>query len=246
MVNSHRTPERTDAAGTDADWLAALARELGAETDVDAVWGRVVAASLSQVEGADHAGITLLSQKSVSTPVASDDLVRVIDQRQYAIGQGPCLTAARDQQAVVHAPDLATDTRWPEFGAAVADLDVRSMLSFQLYTETGPATTTIGALNIYSATSHAFTDDSVHTGTLLAAHAAVAVAAATKSSNLRIALDTRDTIGQAKGVLMERYKITAAQAFDLLIAASQRSNSRLKDVAAHLADTGELVDRPRP
>ncbi len=218
------------------DRLAALVRQLATEPEVDGVLARVVDASVSQIDGAEHAGITLLSGKSVSTPVATDEMVREVDRQQYATGQGPCLTAALEFQPVVRVDDLRTDARWPAFSAAVAYLGLRSMLSFQLYTDSD----TIGALNVYAAPTGAFSDDSVHTGTLLAAHAAAAATAASTTANLRIALDSRDLIGQAKGILIERYKITAEQAFDLLIAASQRSHRKLKDVAAGLTATGEL------
>ena len=223
------------------DLLATLARELAAEDDRDAVLARVVDASVSQIDGAERAGITVLTRKAVSTPVATDDLVRAIDKHQYITGEGPCLTAARDQQHVVRVDDLHTDSRWPEFSAAVAELRVRSMLSFQLYTANPTGADTIGALNIYAAAPNAFTDDAVHTGTVLAAHAAVAAAAAHKTSNLRVALQSRDTISQAKGILMERFKITPEQAFDVLIAASQHTHHRLRDVAERLTTTGELV-----
>jgi transcriptional regulator with GAF, ATPase, and Fis domain len=210
---------------------------MGAESHLDAVWDRVVQACVTQIDGADHAGITLLTGDSVSTPAASDELVRIIDRHQYATGEGPCLTAAIDHEAVVRVADLTLDTRWPKFSAAVVGLGVRSMLAFQLYTDSD----TIGGLNIYARTPDAFSDDSVHTGTLLAAHAAVAVAAASHSEHLRTALASRDAIGQAKGILMERYKITADQAFDLLIAASQQTHRKLKDIASDLAATGELT-----
>lgn len=236
LVSTDRTTERAETR-PDPDLLAKLARQMGSESHLDAVWDRVVQACVVQIDGAEQAGITLLTGNSVSTPAATDELVRVIDRHQYATREGPCLTAALEHQAVVTAPDLTTDTRWPKFSAAVTGLGVRSMLSFQLYTDTD----TIGGLNIYASEPDAFSDDSVHTGTLLAAHAAVAVAAATHSEHLRIALESRDTIGQAKGILMERYKITANHAFDLLILASQQTHRKLKDVAAELAASGELT-----
>ena len=114
-------------------------------------------------------------------------------------------------------------------------LELRSMLSFQLYTDTD----TLGALNIYAPQVAAFTEDSEHTGTLLAAHAAVAATANTRHAHLRVALGTRDVIGQAKGILMERYKITAEQAFDLLISASSCTNLKLREVAEQLSTTPE-------
>ena len=224
-----------DDASTPLD-VGSLARELMAEDTLDALLQRVVDASIANVEGAEHAGVTILTESSVTTPAASDDLVIEIDRRQYGTGQGPCLTAALEQLTVVRVPDLAVDPRWPAFTAAVEDLDVRSVLSFQLYT----GEDTIGALNLYASGVDAFTDESVYTGQLLAAHAAVAAVAAEKSGQLRSALRSRDVIGQAKGILMERYKITADQAFEVLIQASQRSNRKLHVVAEDLTTTGQL------
>jgi GAF domain-containing protein len=222
---------------TDADGFAALARSLAAEANVPAVLSRVVKASVTQIEGAEHAGITALSRHAASTPAASDDVVLAIDNLQYRTGEGPCLSAAADHEAVVIVDDLTTDARWPVFGPGAVRHGIRSMLSFHLYTDRD----TIGALNIYARQPHAFTPGSVRTGVLLAAHSAVAIAAATTSADLRIALESRDVIGQAKGILMERYKITATKAFDLLITASQNSNRKLRDVAAELTDAGALL-----
>lgn len=229
-------------AGPDPDWFADLARRLAADDQLDAVLNRVVQASRRRVAGAEHAGITMVTGRSVETPAATDPLVRDVDRLQYATGQGPCLAAAVERHRAVRVDDLGTDRRWPEFSAAAADLGVRSMLSLQLFT----GAETIGALNLYAAAPHAFGDESVRIGSLLAAQAAAAAVAAVRTGNLRIALHTRDVIGQAKGILMERHKITAERAFDLMIGASQQTHRKLADVAADLAATGELtLDRKR-
>lgn len=224
------------AEGTPADAIAALARELASEDDSNGLLRRLVDAAVFQVDGAEHAGITVLATKSVQTVAATDDRVEQIDRHQYAAGEGPCLTAAAGEVAVVRVDDLDTDLRWPNFAPAAIRLGVRSMLSFHLYTHRD----TIGALNLYAATPNAFTDASVHTGTLLAAHAGLAAAATLKQVQLLIALDSRDVIGQAKGILMERYKITAHQAFDLLVTASQQTHMKLHELARELTETGEL------
>jgi hypothetical protein len=113
------------------------------------------------------------------------------------------------------------------------------MLSLRLYVRGD----TLGALNLYASEPDAFTSDSEHIGALFAAHAAVAMSDAQRVQQLQIAADVRDLIGQAKGILMERYKLTAVQAFELLVRASQTTNTRLADIARHLADTGELPVR---
>lgn len=233
---THRgAPLSTERPGPDL--FAQLARELAAEADVHGVMRRVVDAAAFQLDGADHAGITVLSKRGVSTPVYTEEVVLRIDEAQYSAEEGPCLDAARDAMPMVRADDLSTEQRWPTFAAAAVELGVLSMLSFQLYTEHD----TIGALNIYAKKPNAFDDEDCHTGMLLATHAAVAAAAAAQAGNLRTALESRDVIGQAKGILMSRYKLTADQAFDLLITASQRTHRKLNDVAAQLAATGELA-----
>jgi transcriptional regulator with GAF, ATPase, and Fis domain len=221
----------------DVDGLAALARSLAAEADLEGVLSSVLTASLTHIEGAEYAGITAFSRHGASTPVATDELVLVIDQLQYATGEGPCLSAAADHEAAVLVDDLTADARWPVFSDGAVSHGIASMLSLHLYT----ARDTIGALNVYAHRPHAFTADSVHTGVLLAAHSAAAIAAATTTRDLRRALDSRDVIGQAKGILMERFKITSADAFDMLITASQDFNRKLRDVAAEVTETGVLV-----
>ena len=100
----------------------------------------------------------------------------------------------------------------------------------------------LGALNLYSRSADSFTDESEHVGRLFASHAAVAFAGADKVHHLNVALARRDLIGQAKGILMERFKITADQAFSILVRVSQDSNRKLFDLAEELAQTGHLAE----
>jgi hypothetical protein len=147
-----------------------------------------------------------------------------------------------DERNVVLVDDLAADLRWPRFAARATACGVASVLSFQLST-TGD---TIGTLNLYARAAHAFTDESVLVGAMLSAHAAVAMDATVALDRLHRALAGRDVIGQAKGILMERYGLSDGQAFDLLIAASQHPNPKLHDIAADLAATGALPDPRKP
>lgn len=196
----------------------------------------MVDAAVAEVPGAEHAGVTILDHDSVSTPVATSEVVAVIDRAQYETGQGPCVHAAVD--GVVRSDDLDNEPRWPRFAPHAVEMGIRSMLSFHLYARND----TIGALNIYARAADAFNESSVHMGTLLATHAAVALTQTKKEANLRIALESRDVIGQAKGILMERFKIDNAAAFDLLIAVSQHTHRKLRDIAEDLATTGSLHD----
>lgn len=242
MVNDStrrgRRHDRDSVAGDvhAGEQLAELIREIGSATTVEEVLESVVAAVVREVPGAQFCGITVLSRDGAVTPAASDDLVVRVDSWQYTTGQGPCLQAA-DTGVIVRTDDLRSDPRWPRFAQAAAAEGVRSVLAFPLFTETG----TIGALNIYSRTEATLGMESERIGFLMAAHAATAIVATRTTANLRIALDSRDVIGQAKGILMERYKIDADRAFSLLLRRSQETNVKLAQIARHLAATGELA-----
>ena len=95
------------------------------------------------------------------------------------------------------------------------------------------------ALNLYAHEVEAFTNESEHVGRLLAAQAAVAYSGAQRAENLLAAIETRDLIGQAVGLLMERYSITASRSFDTLVRYSRQTNRKLRDVAAELVRDAE-------
>jgi len=140
-------------------------------------------------------------------------------------------------QKTVRVPDLCTEQRWPEFARRACELGAGSMLSFQLFVEGD----NLGALNLISCQRGGFDEESEHVGLPFAAHAAIAFAAADKQDQMRQAIHTRDLIGQAKGILMERFKIDADQAFHILTKASQHTNRKLRDVAEQLVYAGDLA-----
>ncbi len=216
--------------------LSDLARTLQDEDTAQETLDAIVGAAVGTVPGAQEAGLTVvIRRREVETQAATADLVRQVDKAQYETGEGPCLDATYKHRTV-RLPDMTQEKRWPEFTRCAVELGVRSMLSFQLYVHRG----NLGALNLYSCERNAFDDESEHVGLLFAAHAAVAMSGARQQEQLRRAIAVRDLIGQAKGVLMERHKLTADQAFALLVRASQQTNSKLVDVAEYLVDTGEL------
>jgi GAF domain-containing protein len=161
-----------------------------------------------------------------------------VDALQSETGQGPCLDASYEER-VVSVPDLSSDQRWPDFSQQAYKLGARSMLSFQLFVNGDH----LGALNLFGRDVNVFDAESERIGALVAAHAAVAVAGSQQVSQLTLALDTRDLIGQAKGILMERYKITAQQAFLLLSRASSELNIKLREVAEQLTVSGEMAKK---
>ncbi|WP_447002096.1 GAF and ANTAR domain-containing protein [Saccharothrix isguenensis] len=224
-----------------AQHLSQVALTLHQQTSTQDTLDEIVRAAVETVPGARHAGLMMvLTKHRVRTVSVTSDLPGQVDQIQYDTGQGPCLDALY-QEKVVSMPDVAQETRWPAFAERAALLEVSSMLSFQLFVQDDD----LGALNLYSPDTEAFDEDSARVGSLFASHAAVALAASQEREHLTEAMQTRDLIGQAKGILMERHKLTSDQAFTLLVRASQRANLKLRDLADKLVHTGELASRPR-
>ena len=218
--------------GGSADAFAAIARALLAEEDVQHTLQKICDLAVETIEGCDHAGISFLKGRNVTTPAASDDVPRAVDAIQYEVGEGPCLDAISEHE-VFETGDLGREHRWSEFaGRAQRKTGITSMLCFRLFVEGD----TLGALNLYSKAADAFDEESRTVGTVFAAHAAVALSTAIHDEQMEEALQSRDLIGQAKGILMAREGITADQAFDMLRRASQRLNMKLRDVAGAIVD----------
>ncbi|MDA0632718.1 GAF and ANTAR domain-containing protein [Nonomuraea sp. MCN248] len=219
--------------------LSELARHLREGAGVQETLDAIVRAGVDTIAGAEHAGVTVVRRRrTVETKASTDEVVREADRAQYETGQGPCLDAIYLERTV-RVSDMSAERRWPAFVERARGLGVASMLSFQLYVHED----NLGALNLYAGRPDAFGDESEHVGLLFAAHAAVAMSGAQQEEHLSRAVAMRDLIGQAKGILMERHRLTADQAFTLLVSASQETNTRLADIARHLVHTGELAGR---
>lgn len=242
MPTEHTGAENT-AEGEDrlAVRLSEIARLLQREDDSESILHEVVQAAISLIPGAEEGSISVvLDRLKVGSWAASCELPRIVDAAQEETGEGPCLDAAYEHKNV-HVPDMRNEPRWPEFAKRASAAGAQSMLALQLYVEGD----NLGALNLYSRQANAFDDESEHVGLLVAAHAAVAWAEARKIDQLGEAIQTRDLVGQAKGILMERYDINGQQAFHLLTRISQTMNIRLRRVAEELVATGELVGHRR-
>jgi GAF domain-containing protein len=197
--------------------------------------------------GDTETSVTLVDEGRPMTAVHTGDIARQCDDAQYGADAGPCLEAARTAR-VIEIPDLQRDIRWPYFSAEAFDRGVRSVLSVPLPT----GQHVIGSLNVYARKPDAFDGPSREVAARFAPYAAVALAtmgayrsARDMADNLEQALQSRATIDQAKGILMERHRITAEQSFQLLAQASMATNRKLRDVATHLVETGELPRPPR-
>lgn len=214
--------------------LADAARELEAEPDTQQTLERSVAIALELVPHAHQAGISIVHRKGrIDTPAASSSAVLQADQLQYQLDEGPSLDAIWTQDTVT-ATDLAQDPRWPQWASRVsAQFGFASMMCVQLFT----STTVVGGLNLYSTSTAAFDADDLDIATYLAAHVAVAVADSQVEDQLRLAAVNRTVIGQAQGIVMERFSIDGNRAFDLLRRVSQHSNTKLLEVATTVVST---------
>ena len=221
--------------------LADAARELEAEPDTQQTLERSVTIALDLVRHADQAGISIVHRKGrIATPAASNDAVLQADELQHQLDEGPSLDAIWTQD-IVTASDLRHDPRWPGWAPEVsARFGFASMLCVQLFT----STTVVGGINLYSTKTEAFDRDDLDIATYLAAHTAVAVAESQTEDQLRLAAVNRTAIGQAQGILMERFSINANRAFDLLRRVSQTSNTRLLDVATTIISTRRVPGVP--
>ena len=191
------------------------------------------------------ASVTLHERSGYRTAASTDPAATAVDQAQYQSHEGPCLDAV--DAAIVYAESFP-DERWPTLASRPTESGVQSALSYRLAAaSSGIADSGDGSLNSYGVIPSAFNDTAQEIGLILAAHASVAARAVDERSTLRSlgrdlqqALLSRDVIGQAKGILMERLNITPEDAFDLLRRSSQHLNLKLRDVARGLAETGEL------
>lgn len=201
--------------------------------DQEAVLRAISKAAVDTIDNAEYASVTLVTRGRIETPVMFGDLAGKCDDLQRELGEGPCVRAAVDD-IPVRIDDLANDPRWPRFAAAASALGVASMACFCLYIDGND----FGALNLHSTTPFAFDDETCSLAELFAAHCATTFGAVREKEQLRNALGSRDLIGQAKGMLMERYRIDADAAFLLLARLSQESNTKLVDVAANVVVAG--------
>ncbi|CAM4228244.1 ANTAR domain protein [Mycobacterium basiliense] len=212
--------------------LGELAIEMQSQVDAEATLQSIVDSAVVMVPGARWAGISLIEGHQVEPRVPSDPLVTKLDTYQSEVNEGPCLSALREHRTVF-IDDMATETRWPTFCQMAVELGARSLLSFQLFV----TQRNLGALNLYGGEAGVFSEDSVFIGELLAQHASVALFGAAAQVQFGDALSSRDLIGQAKGIIMERFTVDAFAAFDLLRKLSQDSNEKLVDIARRIIQT---------
>jgi len=218
--------------------MAELARTAASPRSVEDVLSDVTVMAKELIPGVDTGGVLMVGRNGKFESLAGlTELPHELDELQMRFEEGPCLQAAVDDM-IVRTDDFRTEQRWPKYAPAVVELGVLSGLSVKLYT----AERTAGALNLFAFKPNAFDGDDETVATILAAHAAAAILASRQGEQLQSALSTRDRIGQAKGIIMERYGIDDVAAFEMLRRLSQDSNVRLTDIAQRVIDTRSAND----
>jgi GAF domain-containing protein len=224
--------------------LERLGRMSLRELSMDDLLQAVADLARSVMPGRPEVSVTLLVKDRPTTVASTGSLALELDETQYDDGHGPCLHAARTGE-VTEIHDTRADDRWPAYAPHAVEHGNLSSLSVPLLIDEKEEVT--GALNIYARRADAFDDDDRQVATRLGPYAAVAagdlyayLAARDKADHLQTALTSRAAIDQAKGILMERHRLTADQAFQVLVQASMHTNRKVRDIAEQLVITGEL------
>jgi GAF domain-containing protein len=221
--------ERPDIASA----VVAAARTISHPTSLEETLHSIAEVARDSVPGIDEVGISTLQRGGdIRTRAATGDLVWELDRLQYTLGEGPCVDTLRDADILI-VPHIAEDTRWPNYVPAAVERGLRAQVAVKLYLDDEG---TLGTLNLYSAGSEEIHPDAEAIVELFAAHAAIAMGNARERENLNEALHSRKVIGQAIGILSERYGMTEDRAFAFLIRASSTANIKLRDVAQGMVD----------
>lgn len=208
----------------------------------DEALARITHTAVDAIDGCDSASITLLVGGSPRTEGATSDLSAAGDVIQYEEGEGPCLDAALTQARLIDTPDLARNPRWPRSATRIAaELGVGSMLSSRVALTSSPSRT-LGGLNLYSTAVDGFTDDDRFLTVMLTSLSGIVLSGARERQNLRAAIESRQLIGEAIGILRAQSGISRDEAFAMLSSASQRMNVKLREVAERIAERVGVTD----
>jgi GAF domain-containing protein len=210
-----------------------LGRALAPPRSIEDILAEVTSAAVELIDGADTAGILVVKDDGGFESLATtSEVPHQLDILQMTFGEGPCVQAAL-ADTMVRTNDFRTESRWPQYSPAVVEAGVLSGLSFKLYT----ADRSAGALNLFGFEPVSWDTEDETIGGVLAAHAASAILANQQERQLKTALRSRDRIGQAKGIIMERFGVDDLQAFNMLRQLSQEQNVKLNDLAQRVIET---------
>lgn len=226
-------PSAEDNTSAYASDLAEFARSLrDTRRSMPQTLHEILRTATAMIPGAVTGCITTVNKGERTVVASTDPRAEKLCRLQYEWGEGPIPTEVQHFDVVL-AENLSDEDRWPRFAATAVEEGFESLAAFQLYSNADD----IGALVLYSDEAGAFDPDAVTIGEALSAHAAIAMLSARDNEQFRTGLASRDIIGQAKGMIMERYDLDAVQAFDLLAKLSQQQNLPVHRVAEELVDT---------
>jgi transcriptional regulator with GAF, ATPase, and Fis domain len=215
--------------------FAAIAAHIRSSEDYEGSMRRITGAAVDTIDGCEVASISLLEKSGLVTHAATGPLADKGDQIQYQEEEGPCLDAAM-QERWVYTPDLKTTDRWPRSASRLSsELGVASMFSCRLALEAAP-NATLGGINMYATKTDAFSESDQMLAILLSSLGAVVVDASRQQANLRAAIESRQLIGEAIGIMRSERSMSREDAFAALSKASQRMNVKLRDLAEQIAD----------
>jgi GAF domain-containing protein len=213
--------------------IAAAARSLNQSRSVDDTLQTIAKVMANSVPGFDQIGITTVDKAGRTTTRAHiGKLVHQLDDIQYGMGEGPCVDTLRGDE-IVAAPDLRADQRWPRYVPEAVALGVQSQLALRLHLGDG---STLGGVNLYSTVSPEVSQNARALAGLFAAHSAIALGHVQELTQMSEALESRKVLGQAIGILMQRYDMNEDRAFAFLVRASNHGNIKLRAVAQELVD----------
>jgi GAF domain-containing protein len=217
-----------------AEVLAAMARTMRAQPDMQHTLQSAVDLAADHLKGRAEVSVSLVTKGRVQTPASTSERVALADALQYELQEGPCLDAIWEHETF-QIEDLAEDEQYPRWSRQVNEqTGFRGVVAYQLFTDPD----TLGALNVYTDEPRPYEAVDRAEGLLFATHAALALQAARTEQQLNSALLTRNVIGQAQGILMERYGLSSARAFEFLTRTSQQANVKLAIIAQRLVDSG--------
>lgn len=217
--------------------LTEAARSIDGHESLDHTLDAIVRAAQQTVPGFEHVGISVTRNgDTIETRAGTGRLVWEVDELQYKLREGPCYDAITNGGVTVM-EDVETETRWPRYVEEVERLGLRAQMGLQLYTDDGA----LGGLNFY-AVEPGVDPDAIQLAELFAAHAAIALGRSRHEHQLKESVASRQAIGTAVGIIMERYRLTEDRAFQFLVRASSTSNIRLRAIAQEIVDaTNEVL-----
>jgi transcriptional regulator with GAF, ATPase, and Fis domain len=216
--------------------LASAVLEMAREPSVPATIERLTGLIVEAIDTCDAAAVAVFEGGTPTTLVASDEAIRDVLQTYARFGTTPGKTAYGDHDAV-YSPDLSRDARWPDYSTGLTQtLGIHTVYALPLRLDNKP----VAVLVLYAKAVNAFDHEAMETAQVLAVHATAAVTGAVELAHLHAALDSRTVIGQATGMVMERFGLDASSAFGVLRRLSQEQNIKLRDIADQVVETGRL------